>query len=94
MVQHLVNKGIVKNPTAEHTGDQVVKATNRLEAGNAVQTTKWALEDMRPISSVVPEHEVRQGRELARHVLRGSRRVQNVKAGTSGQLEMFKKSDK
>ena len=96
MVQHLVNKGIVKNPTAEHEGDQVVKASNGLEAGNALQTTKWALEDMKPISSVVPEHEVRQGRTLARHLLRTNRKMQDVKSSVKSgveQLEMFKKSD-
>ena len=95
MVQHLVNKGIIKNPTAEREGDQVVKATNRLAAGNAVQTTKWALEDMKPISSVVSEHEVRQGRTLARHLLRTNRKMQDVKSTVKSgveQLEMFKKS--
>ena len=97
MVQHLVNKGIIKNPSAEHTGDQVVKSTNRLAAGNAVQTTKWAIEDQMIHSSAVPEHEVRQGRTLARHLLRANRKMQDVKSAVrSGaeQLEMFKKPDK
>ena len=96
MVQHLVNKGIVKNPTPM-TGedDQVVRSSNGLHAASAVHVTQMALEDQMPVSTAVPEHEVRQGRTLARHLLRTNRKMQDVKSAVKSgveQLEMFKKS--